>query len=398
MSPRVGLFGLLGSGNLGNEGSLAAVLGHLRAAHPDATLHAFCSGPDEVTERFGVPATNLNWNRAEYSTASGPRAILRKGFGKIVDAFRTAAWVRRQDVVIVPGMGVLESTLPVRPWGFPYSLLLLSLSGRLLRTRVVLLSVGASVVEDRATRAVVRLAAKLAGYRSFRDELSRDAMRTMGLDTDGDPVYADLVFGSPGPQPSVGDIVGVGVMAYRGGNEDRDQADVILGDYMDRLTKFVRWLADSGRRVRLFTGDHSDEQVAAAIAADVGSPLLDIAEVSDLDDLMDAMADCGTVVATRYHNVVCALKLGKPTVSIGYAAKNDVLMAGMGLGEFRQSARDIDIDRLIEQFAALQERHEELHAQLVERGRTAAWLVERQFTELSEIIYAAAPQVPQEDG
>ena len=34
---------------------------------------------------------------------------------------------------------------------------------------------------------------------------------------------------------------------------------------------------------------------------------------------MRAMAPVGTVVATRYHNVMCALKLSKPTISLGYS-------------------------------------------------------------------------------
>lgn len=38
--PRVGLFGLLGSGNLGNDGSMEAVLGYLRSAHPEAVVDA----------------------------------------------------------------------------------------------------------------------------------------------------------------------------------------------------------------------------------------------------------------------------------------------------------------------------------------------------------------------
>src|SRR5207248_1546058 len=44
VSVRVGVFGLLGSGNLGNDGSLEAVLGYLRTEYPDARLGA-CSAP-----------------------------------------------------------------------------------------------------------------------------------------------------------------------------------------------------------------------------------------------------------------------------------------------------------------------------------------------------------------
>jgi polysaccharide pyruvyl transferase WcaK-like protein len=385
---RIGLFGLLGTGNLGNDGSLATVLEHLRAAHPDATLHAFCAGPAEVDGRFHVPAVRMNWNRTEYQTAGSLWLMVRKGLGKLVDPFRTAAWVRRQDVVIVPGMGVLESTQPVRPWGFPYSLLLLSLCGRLFRTPVVLLSVGASVVENRVTRAVMVRAARLASYRSFRDELSREAMRAMGVDTDHDPVYADLVLSSfePPPPAERGGIVGVGVMNYRGGDTERARGDEIHRAYLDRMTAFVRRLVDDGRRVRLFTGDRTDKPTAEQIAARVSSAAVEIAELSTLDDLAKSMAEVDTVVATRYHNVISALTLGKPTISLGYAAKNDVLMARMGLGEYCQHARDFDVDRLLAQFDSLQERHDELVAMLAARNADAAWRVGQQLDELSALI------------
>jgi polysaccharide pyruvyl transferase WcaK-like protein len=397
---RIGLFGLLGTGNLGNDGSLATVLDHLRATHPNATLRAFCSGPREVTARFAVPASRLNWYRAEYRTSSTPSAVVLKGLGKIIDAFRTAAWVCCQDVVIVPGMGVLESTLPVKPWGFPYSLLLLSLSGKLFGTRVVLLSVGANVITNQVTRWVVLRAASLAGYRSYRDELSRDALQTMGLDTEGDRVYPDLVLGPPVPSPATdrSGIVGVGVMDYHGGDEDREHAEQIHRDYLARLTAFVRWLVDSGRRVRLFTGDHADEIVATKITTTIGSPAVETAAVSTLDDLLQAMAEVDTVVATRYHNVVSALKLGKPTISLGYAAKNDVLMATMGLGEYCQQAATIDLDRLIDQFTRLESRHEEYRAILAARNLGAAQQVERQLAELTEIIQQATRHLPRTHG
>jgi hypothetical protein len=71
-----------------------------------------------------------------------PTAIVLKVLGKCVNAFRTASWVRRHEVVIVPCMGVLEATLPLQPWGMPYTMFLLSASGRIFETKVALVSVG----------------------------------------------------------------------------------------------------------------------------------------------------------------------------------------------------------------------------------------------------------------
>ncbi|MFE7327994.1 polysaccharide pyruvyl transferase family protein [Streptomyces sp. NPDC057565] len=391
---RVGVFGLLGSGNLGNDGSLEAVLGYLRAEHPEAVVDALCGGPEVVATRYGIPATRLHWNRGEYRTASRAGAIAAKGLGKLVDAVRTAAWVRRHNVVIVPGMGVLEATLPLRPWGFPYALFLLCASGRLLRTRVALVGVGAAAIGNRPTRALVRWSARLAAYRSYRDAQSRDAMRAMGVDTARDEVHPDLAFALPTPRASAPSgppgLVCVGVMDFHGGNDDRARAEEIHRRYLDGTIRFVRALVEDGRPVRLLTGDKCDAPVVAAILDMVDSPLVTAAEAASLADLMKETAAADTVVAIRYHNLICALKVGTPTLALSYAAKSDALMAQMGLAAYCHPAREVDADRLLEQFRALEQRSAELRQTLTERNLAAAQRLEHQFTALTAALFPAA--------
>ncbi|MFF2363350.1 polysaccharide pyruvyl transferase family protein [Streptomyces sp. NPDC058122] len=390
---RVGVFGLLGSGNLGNDGSLEAVLGYLGRRHPEAAVDALCGGPEAVTARFGIPATRLHWYRGEYRTASRAGAVVGKGLGKLVDVFRTAAWVRRHDVVIVPGMGVLEATLPLRPWGFPYSLFLLCASGRLLGTRVALAGVGAAEIRNRPTRTLVRWSGRLAAYRSYRDDQSRDAMRAMGVDTARDKVYPDLAFSLPAPpagEPSgAPGPVCVGVMDFHGGNDDRARAEEIHRRYLDGTIRFVRTLAEEGRPVRLLTGDTCDTSVVAAILDAVDSPLVTAAEPASLADLMNEMAAADTVVAVRYHNLICALKTGTPALALSYAAKSDALMERMGLGAYCHPAREVDADRLLEQFRALEKGSAELRRTLAERNRAAARQLDEQFDELSATLFPA---------
>ncbi|WP_435243082.1 polysaccharide pyruvyl transferase family protein [Streptomyces cucumeris] len=391
---RVGVFGLLGSGNLGNDGSLEAVLGYLRAEHPDAVVDALCGGPEVVTARYGIPATRLHWYRGEYRTASRAGSIAGKGLGKLVDAVRTAAWVRRHDVVIVPGMGVLEATLPLRPWGFPYALFLLCASGRLFGTKVALVGVGAAAIRDRATRALVRRSARLAAYRSYRDTLSRDAMREMGVDTTRDEVHPDLAFALPMPPAGAPSgppgPVCVGVMDFHGGNDDRARAEEIHRRYLDGTIRFVRALAEEGRPVRLLTGDACDATVVAAILDAVDSPLVTAAEAASLTDLMTEMAAADTVVATRYHNLICALKTGTPTLALTYAAKSDALMARMGLDTYCHPAREVDADRLLEQFRALEKRSAELRRTLSERNAAVTRQLDHHFTILTKALFPRA--------
>ncbi|GHE97605.1 membrane protein [Amycolatopsis deserti] len=384
---RIGFFGILGSGNLGNDGSLDAVLRYVRKRYPDSELGFLAMGPEELTARYGAPATHLQWYEPHAGDATGLRAAGLKVLGKLLDPFRTWAWVRNFDVVIVPGMGVLEATLPLRPWALPYSLFWLGVTARLTGTRVALVSVGADVVRKRATRWVITRAARLAHYRSYRDEHSRQAMARMGVDVSGDGVFPDLAFGLDGPEPrtSAG-AVGVGVMAFHGGNDDRARADEINRAYLATVKRFVRLLADEGRPIRLFTGDVADAEVPAEIIAAVPGADIVAEPLTSLQDLMHQMAAVDVVVATRYHNVLCALKTAKPTISLGYARKNDVLMEAMGLGEFCQSAREPDFDRLVRQFRELEDRREELTAVLKERNRVMTERLERQFDIMSESV------------
>ncbi|GAA3809397.1 polysaccharide pyruvyl transferase family protein [Amycolatopsis tucumanensis] len=384
---RIGFFGILGSGNLGNDGSLDAVLSYVRERYPDAELGFLAMGPEQLTARYGAPATHLQWYEPHAGDATGLPAAGLKVLGKLLDPFRTWAWVRNYDVVIVPGMGVLEATLPLRPWALPYSLFWLGVTARLTGTRVALVSVGADVVRKRATRWVITRAARLAHYRSYRDEHSRQAMARMGVDVSSDAVFPDLAFGlaDPEPRPSTG-AVGVGVMAFRGGNDDRARADEINRAYLDTVKRFVRLLADEGRPIRLFTGDVADDEVLAEVIAAAPGADITAEPLTSLQDLMRQMAAVDVVVATRYHNVLCALKTAKPTLSLGYARKNDVLMSAMGLGEFCQSAREPDFDRLVAQFRELEDRREELTAILKERNRVMSERLERQFAIMSESV------------
>lgn len=403
VTPRVGLFGLLGQGNLGNDGSLEAILRYLRADHPEAILDFLCSGPDQMTARYGEAATRLRWYHPDHQQASDVTAYAAKGlgtaFGMVFDVFRIASWVRRHDIVIVPGMGVLEATLPLRSWQTPYSMFLLCASGKLFGTKVALVSVGADIIQQRAMRRLITSAARLAYYRSYRDALSMTAMQQMGLDTSEDAVYPDLAFSLPTPSvasDSAG-IVGVGVMDFSGGNQDREQANAIRASYVEKMKSFILWLADNGRSIRLFTTDVHDERIMYDVIDDLRArrPELGMSQVifepvSSLDELMRQMATVDTVVASRYHNALCALKLAKPTISVGYSTKFSVLMAEMGLAEFCLPARSLDVGRLIEQFTELESRSAQLRHVLTERNLLNARLLEDQFARLSAVLFSSS--------
>ena len=375
---RVGLFGRLGSGNIGNDASMEAILNFLRSSHPDAEVDVLCYGqPEQITETYGIDAQALSWYYEHWRGTKGARAVVLKLLGKCLDLLHTAEWVRRHDAVIIPGMGVLETSLPVRASEFPFALFLVCALGKVFRTQIALVCVGAGPVKKRITRSLYDSAVRLASYRSYRDAASRRFLGLRGTDTSGDSVFPDLAFSLPSPVCAGGDaeLVGVGVMAYRGGNDDRERAESIYASYLEQMQQFVIWLVDSGRRVTMLVGDTngSDHEVVEAILdhlhrerPDLDPSLVHAAEVSSLADVMDVLRPVGAVVAMRYHNVVGALKLCKPTIAIGYAAKHDALMADVGAPEFCLPVSTLSTDQLVARFTDLVRRSDEVSGRLVE--------------------------------
>jgi polysaccharide pyruvyl transferase WcaK-like protein len=234
-------------------------------------------------------------------------------------------------------------------------------------------------------------------------------MRRRGLDA-GDPVFPDLAFALPlptGHRSGTGDwsTIGVGVMAYGGSNDDRDRSREIYSSYLDSIKEIVRWLIDNGRRVRLFIGDTdgSDEATVREILSDVRAlrPGLDdswvVAEpVATFSDIMQALEPLGAVVATRFHNLVAAVMLSKPTIAVGYSAKHSALMADMGLAEFSYSVHSLDVDVLTDQFLEMERRSEQLQDFLSARTAEKAALLERQFDELDLVVFGSRVTQPAE--
>jgi polysaccharide pyruvyl transferase WcaK-like protein len=358
---------------------MESLLRYLADSHPEAFVDAMCTGPERLKSVHGIEATPRQWQLQYEGQSSGVAKILVNLAGLVVEAFRTGSWVRRHDVVMVPGMGVLEATLQVR------------------RTKVALVSVGADTINQPITRWLSTSAARLASFRSYRDQLSRGAMAARGLDTTGDQVYPDLAFATPVPAPEQGDTgtIGIGVMAYYGSNDDRERADEIYLTYVEKMKAVLRRLVDDGRRIRLFVGDSaSDAGVVEEFLADIRAyrPDLDsgwivAVPVLSFEDVIQAIRPVGSVIAIRYHSVLCALLLAKPTMSISYAKKHDVLMADMGLSEFCQPVNSLDVDRLLDQLRELEGRAAEVSQMLQRRVATKVGLLDDQFDQLSALLF-----------
>jgi polysaccharide pyruvyl transferase WcaK-like protein len=221
-------------------------------------------------------------------------------------------------------------------------------------------------------------------------------MTRCGVGAPGDDVVPDLVFGWPVermPSPRVADTppqtVGVGLMAYTGWNLGDSRGRLLYTTYLGQMASFVRWLVRSGYRVRFLIGERHTDAAAVRDLLEHLEPdflatyagRLAVPGIDTVADLLREIALTDLVVATRFHNLVFALALSRPVISIGYAAKFEALMHEMGLDNYCQRVETLDVERLKRQLSQLAASYG-VTARIV-AARTAAYRerVERLFDE-----------------
>lgn len=377
-APTIGLFGYFGCGNSGNDGTLEVMLTYLRRTYPNARLVCICRGPKLISARHAIATINMDRPGSAGRARSGPTRLLLALPRRMADWIYALRHTRGLDVLLVPGTGALDD-FGTGPRGIPAALLNWCLAAKLSGARLGFVSVGAGPIRHPLSRWMMKTAAALADYRSYRDTGSKRFMESIGLRAD-DRVFPDMAFRLPNPQVpkelagASDDVVGVGVMAYRGWQNHVRHGPAIYERYQEKLARLITWLLEQGYRVRLLTGDEQDERAVADLrgrlatlpTALTGERL--IAEpTTSLHELMAQIAPTIIVIGTRFHNVLCALKLCKPTISLGYSGKHDELMADLGLGEYCHHVETFDVDRVITQFLQLRDNRRAIEDLLVER-------------------------------
>ncbi len=351
----IALFGLFGSGNTGNDASLEAMVSMVRRARPGAPLLCVCGEPERIEREFGLAAAPIHPDRP------GNRLV-----GKLANLGHALGRLKGVELMIVPGTGVLDD-FGTGPSGQPLALFTWCLAARLRGAAIAFVSIGAGPIRHPLSRWLMKTAIGMAGYRSYRDRSSKAFVREIGIAADGEAIYPDLAFSLTAPAlaalPGAGEgplTVGVGVMTYQGWRNDALAGAATYAAYIGRMTAFVLWLLERGHRVRLLMGDGTDRRAAEDLRRNVlerfsapGPAAIEAKACATLHDLMAAIAGTDLVVATRFHTLVAALMDGRPAISIGYARKNDDLMADVGLGRFCQAIETLDVGRLIAQFTEM---------------------------------------------
>ena len=396
--PKIAFFGHFGSGNFGNESTLQAILCHLTRVAVDTEFTCICTSPETVAATYNIAAVRTPYHVVRPWKLNNRLTRLAR---KLVVGIPSELWrwlkalkiLWGTDALVIPGTGLLTDAWGLWGWG-PYDLFKWSLTARLCRCKVLFVSVGAGPLYSRAGRFFAKTALSLADFRSYRDESSQQYLTSIGFQADNDRVYPDLAFSLPESMiPLRHDrkgrrlVVGLGLMEHGGMYGVRGPTDAEYAAYLDCLVLFVEWLLAQGYDIRLLIGDVGDRPATREFGDLLKEriPAADEARIMDdpvscVEDLLAQLAGTDVVVATRFHNVLLALLLNKPVISISFHHKCSSLMSAMGLSDYCMEISGLSAEDLIGKFRALETNAHTLKDSIKQKTAECARALDEQYS------------------
>jgi polysaccharide pyruvyl transferase WcaK-like protein len=417
---KIGLLDHMGYGNLGDAAIQDAVITNIRRRLPNAQLVGFSFIPDDTLKRHGIPCHPILWwfptlEKAESQATDriGLKSRLKSTLKKkpfvyfwakpISDfAHEVVFWVRSYralrslDLLIISGGGQL-CELWRGPWSHPYTIFKFSLLTKLARKRLYFLNVGAGPLEHPLSRFFARWAVRFADYRSFRDDDSRELVRSLGVKGKThvypDPAYA-LEVGDhlrTASRVTSMPIVGFNPIGFCDPRIWPRKDDSVYQQYLEKIVCFAAWLLEQGYHLRVFTTENTVDGCAisdlkARLVSKFSSPEL-LSQVfrtpsENVSDLLQEMSEFDFIVTSKFHGIIFSHLLRKPVISLSYQRKMEVAMRAVGHDRFCADIERFDVDWLINAFRSLVDESRSIKMVSAAAVETNAAKLSQQFDTL----------------
>jgi polysaccharide pyruvyl transferase WcaK-like protein len=435
---KIGLFHHCGGGNLGDDGTMEAVIQNIKSRWPDADLCGFSMNPDDTQARHGIaayPIRSRTWSLGGHTPApvSGPASlkdrlkilahkypfvfralsvmntVFRRVPGtiwkEIVFLARAFRIVRSFDLFVITGGGqFLDSSggpwkFVGGPWLFPFTIYKWLVLAKLANVRRIVLNSGAGPLVHPLTRLLVRQSISLADYVSFRDEHSRVLAQQIGfhgyIPVLPDSVYALSLPTLPAKSPGTGNrlVVGMSPMAYGDPRLSPEHDPAIYNSYIQNFASFAGRLMDHHHYIKLFCSDLGIDPPAADDVEKIlkgrtngqktsAGQYLARVDHKTTSDLLRNMSSMDYVVTCRFHGIVFAHLLNIPVLAISHHPKMTGLMSELGLTKYCIDIRSLDAARLTDIFMAMMEDRCEIKGRMADRLSSYKKRLSAQFDQL----------------
>ena len=156
----------------------------------------------------------------------------------------------------------------------------------------------------------------------------------------------------------------------------------VYSAYLESLVVFVKWLLTHEHDIRFVIGDGMDRPVIDEFKSLLRMRLGTYDEKRIIDQptstarqLLSQLAATDVVVATRFHNVLLALLLNKPVISISFHHK-----CALGLSRYCHDINHLDGEKLIKNFVDLENNAEKLKPMIRQKVEQLRKTLDEQYT------------------
>jgi polysaccharide pyruvyl transferase WcaK-like protein len=271
--------------------------------------------------------------------------------------------LRRQDLLVVSGGGQLAGEWG-GAWGHPYALFKWAVLARAARIPVVVASVGASQVTDRTARFFLSSALRLAKYRSYRDEKSRQIAAGLLANAGRDTVLADLAFSLPDtnlptasarPQAQGQTTVALSPIAVGKPGVWPKPDSALYERYISETARLLIQLAERGFFLRVvFSCTWDREQVMPDLWARLGPEQerrlrarMNIPPINSWQELVAVLRGSDFLISSRLHSAILGFIAGTPAVAVSFDPKVDSLMEDLGQQDYLLDIHDFTAERVV---------------------------------------------------
>jgi polysaccharide pyruvyl transferase WcaK-like protein len=395
---KIGLLQHFGTGNLGDDASVDAVMQQIKSRWPCALFIGLSLFPADSEERHGIPCFPIR--RGYYYPPYGPATIgagfkdktvgaafkrrLKAVLGRyrllfpvqkptqlfrelhfLAKSFRVA---KSLDLLVFCGGGQLLDAWG-GPWAFPYTLFKWVLLAKLAGIKCYFVNIGAGPLKYPLSKWFVKRALLFADYVSCRDDKSRALIREIGF-SGGAQVVADCAYGLKISDLGIDAdharreselIIGISPMAYRDPRRywDKDQSSYQC--FIRTLADFCARLIRRRHRLRLFGSDiWFDSQAIVDLEVAIKnefsidtSTWITCEPVGDIDELLSQLSQVDCLVTCKFHGVIFGHLLNVPVLAISHHPKVATLMDDFDLAEYCVDVRTFNADLLTKTFERL---------------------------------------------
>jgi polysaccharide pyruvyl transferase WcaK-like protein len=430
-------------GNLGDAAIQDAMIANLRLRLPAIEISGITLNCDNFVERHGVGAFPLcgigrpfyGMSQGSVANPPGPgrsrtEASNRKGVAsarvrtavkqapavwrrlKTIHGWVTAPFrefrhcvegyrfLRTQDLLIVSGGGQLDEE-----WGgslgHPYALFKWAVLALMARVPYAIASVGACKVTSAASRLFLSAALRMARYRSYRDNHSREIAAGLLRRAADDPVIADLAFTLQPPDraPSIRSIAGgrlvvaISPIAYaKPRNWPRHDHD-LYNRYLHQMAQVVSDLLKRGCFLVVVWSSLGDDQsvipeLVAHIDDDCRNRLprqMHIPAIANWKDLVASLQEVDLLIASRLHSTILGFMTQTPTVAISFDPKVDWVMEDLGQRDYLLHIRDFTAGDVIRAIDRIEPRRNAFREQIASYQHRLAPISAGQYDALAAL-------------